>query len=140
MIPKVVLCTNVLFSALYSNRGASYKLLSQIGLGKFDIAISVALLFEYEDVLKRSDILSMPFNVVDDILDYICKVGNCSEIFYLWRPQLKDPKDDFVLELAVNSGCEMIVTYNKKDFSNVKNKFGLRIVDPHEFLKILGEE
>ena len=65
-------------------------------------------------------------------------VSNRKEIFFLWRPVLKDPKDDLVLELAVESESDYIVTFNKKDFRGIE-KFGLKAVTPQEFLHIIGE-
>lgn len=137
---EVVIDTNVLVSALKSKRGASFKLLTLIGQNKFDINLSVPLILEYEDVAKRL-IGGTALNEEDinDILDYICSVSNRREIYYLWRPFLKDPKDDMVLELAVTSNCDMIVTYNKKDFKGVEEYFGIRLLTPKELLLEIGE-
>lgn len=138
-IYKIVIDTNVMVAALKSERGASYKLLSIIDEEKFQISISVSLIFEYEDVLKRGDLnLSLEKEDIDDILDYICKIGDKREIFYLWRPYLKDPKDDLLLELAVESESDFIITYNKKDFESI-DKFGLQALTPKEFLEKIGE-
>ncbi|MEA1927181.1 MAG: DNA-binding protein, partial [Candidatus Auribacterota bacterium] len=68
----------------------------------------------------------------------ICEWSNKCQIFYLWRPFLKDPKDDFVLELAIESQSEFIVTYNVNDFKGVE-KFGIKVATPKEFLKMIGE-
>jgi len=136
---KIVLDTNVIVAALKSKRGASYKLLSIIDEGKFQISISVPLLFEYEDVLKRGNLnINLGSEEIDDILDYICKIAVKRKIFYLWRPYLKDVKDDLILELAVESESDYIITYNKKDFVNIA-KFGLQALTPKEFLEKIGE-
>ena len=74
---------------------------------------------------------------IDDVLDYICTEAKQWKIFYLWRPYLKDPKDDMVLELAVISNCDCIVTYNKHDFKNIRT-FGLMVVTPKELLREIG--
>lgn len=68
----------------------------------------------------------------------MCTVANKREIFYLWRPFLRDPKDDLVLELAVESGAAYIVTFNKKGFHGIE-RFGVKAVTPQEFLAIIGE-
>jgi predicted nucleic acid-binding protein len=68
----------------------------------------------------------------------ICKRAEHWEIFYLWRPLLKDPKDDFILELAMESSSDYIISYNKIDFEGVE-KSGIQVVTPKELLKILGE-
>jgi predicted nucleic acid-binding protein len=70
---------------------------------------------------------------INAILDYILSKSSIRKVFYLWRPYLKDPKDDLVLELAVESQSKYIITFNKKDFVGVE-KFGLKAVTPQEFL------
>ena len=135
--PKIVIDTNVIVSAFRSRRGASHKLLMHIGKNKFDINISVPLVLEYESVSKRLiGKTKLKKKDIEDVVDYICTVSKQWEIFYLWRPYLKDPKDDMVLELAVTSKSNFIVTYNKKDFQNIKT-FGLRAVTPKEFLRLI---
>ncbi|MDT5123411.1 MAG: hypothetical protein QOC96_2893 [Acidobacteriota bacterium] len=136
---QVVIDTNVLLAALRSQRGTSYRLLSLVGDSRWQFNLSVPLLLEYEDVLKRARTgLNLTDAEIDDILDYLCASANLREIFYLWRPALRDPKDDFVLELAVESECDFIITFNVKDFVGIE-KFGLTAVTPREFLRLLGE-
>ena len=65
-------------------------------------------------------------------------VANRRKVYYLWRPFLKDPKDDMVLELAASAGCDIIVTYNKDDFKGVE-QFGVRVMTAQEFLRAIGE-
>ncbi len=72
-------------------------------------------------------------NDINAVLDYLLKKSSIREIFYLWRPCLKDPKDDLVLEVAVESQSEYIITFNKKDFKGI-DKFGLKAVTPQEFM------
>jgi predicted nucleic acid-binding protein len=110
-----------------------------IDSGKFKINVSVPLIFEYEDVAKRdSHGLALSDTEIDDILDYICKVANKREIFFLWRPYLTDPKDDFILELAVEAQCDYIITYNKQDFKSIE-AFGIKTLTAKEFLQLIGE-
>ncbi len=136
---QVVLDTNVLLSALRSKRGASYRLLSLVGDERWQMNLSVPLFLEYEDVLKRPDAnLTLIAQEIDDILNYLCAEANRREIFYLWRPVLPDPKDDFILELAVESESDYVVTFNIKDFAGA-GQFGISVVTPREFLQKLGE-
>ena len=74
---------------------------------------------------------------IEAILDYLLSKSNIREIFYLWRPFLKDPKDDLVLEVAVESRSKYIITFNKKDFKGI-GKFGVEVLTPREFLIELG--
>lgn len=136
---QVVLDTNVIVSALRSQQGASYKLLMLVGQANFEINLSVPLVLEYEDATKRLlGQIPLVETDIDDILDYLSGVANQRKVFYLWRPFLRDPKDDMVLELAVSGQCETIITYNKKDFEGV-DQFGLQVMTPKEFLEALGE-
>jgi len=132
---NIVIDTNVLLSALYSNKGASYKLLSIIDSNKFVVNISTTLIYEYEEILKQKS--KLEFKYIDSILNYICKIGKKNKIFYLWRPKLKDVDDDFLLELAVKSDS-IIVTLNKKDFKPAR-QFNLKVMTPKEFLQYIGE-
>jgi putative PIN family toxin of toxin-antitoxin system len=133
-----VLDTNVLFSGLYSSEGASYKILNFLENNKIKIAVSVALLFEYEEILKRNKrILKLGNEEIEDILNFICQVAVHQKIFFLWRPYLKDQKDDHLLELAVASRAIYIITHNIRDFNSV-DKFGVLAITPSEFTKILG--
>ena len=135
MIEYIVLDTNVLVSALRSRRGASHRLLGLVGTGLFKTVLSVPLVFEYEDVLSR-EYLPVGYKAVEDVIDYLCKVSSIRRVFYLWRPVLKDPKDDHILELAVEARCTTIITYNKKDFVGAA-QFGIAIESPLEFMNRL---
>lgn len=135
---KIVIDTNVLFAALKSRRGASYKLVSLLPAERFSIVISVPLIIEYEEVLKRGKLSSyITEKDISDFIDFFCYVGERQDIFFLWRPFLPDPSDDLVLEVAVAGSCEAIITYNKRHFKNVY-KFGLKILDPREVLTEIG--
>ncbi len=135
---KVVIDTNVLVSALKSKQGASHKLLLALPDEKFIPNVSVPLFIEYESVAKRAKLIShLNVNDIDSILDYFLSKSSIRKIFYLWRPFLKDPKGDLVLEVAVESQCKYIITFNKKDFKDC-DKFGIKAVTPQEFMKIRG--
>jgi putative PIN family toxin of toxin-antitoxin system len=140
MVRRIALDTNVLVAGLRSRRGASFRLLSLIGGSTdFEIALSVPLVLEYEAVLKRqTKQLGLTHRDVDGVLNYLCSVASLHEVFYLWRPVLRDPKDDFVLELAVGAGCESIVTFNLRDFDAARS-FQVEVEEPHAFLKRIGE-
>ncbi|MDI6402529.1 putative toxin-antitoxin system toxin component, PIN family [Balneolaceae bacterium ANBcel3] len=134
---QIILDTNVVYSALRSRKGASFRLLSLLHSGKYEINLSVPLVLEYEDVLKRKQLtLSISNEQIDKLLDYLYRVCNCHDVYFLWRPILRDPGDDLILELAVRAGCKYILTCNKADFAGV-NKFGIQAVTAKEFLKVI---
>ena len=135
----IVIDTNVILSALQSNKGKSFELISKITEDLFDFAISVPLILEYEAVLKRKLNRTIFTDTdIEDFINYLCKVGIKTKLFYLWRPYLKDPFDDHVLEVAIQSNANTIVTYNKKDFKEAE-KLGKKILTPKEFLETLQE-
>lgn len=137
MKPKIIIDTNVVIAALKSNKGASNRLLQFFGTNKFIHSISVALILEYEAVIKRL-LPNLSEQEINHLLDYICATSEHKKIYYLWRPCLKDPKDDMVLELAVAAEADYIVTYNIKDFK-LATKFRIKVATPKEILILIGE-
>ncbi|MFN0112259.1 MAG: putative toxin-antitoxin system toxin component, PIN family [Blastocatellia bacterium] len=131
--------TNVVIAAQRSKRGASSKLMSLIGTGRFGLHISVPLILEYEEILLREWMqLGLTSRDVDDLLNAICALAEHHQIYFLWRPFLQDEKDEMVLELVLASSCDYLVTYNKRDFRGAE-KLGVRVVDAREFLQTIGE-
>lgn len=136
---QIVADTNVFVTALRSQFGASYKLFSLIDEDIYELNLSVPLALEYEAAAKRMiGEISLSEKEIDDILDFIISKSNRWQIYYLWRPQLKDPGDDMVLELAVTASCNYIITYNTNDFKGIE-RFGIQAITPKEFLKLAGE-
>ena len=136
----VTLDTNIIYQALKSASGASFFIFQQVRERKIQIALSVSLFEEYEDVLKREKSLKdfgLDIEDIDKFLRFIAYVGKPYTIYYLFRPNLKDEKDNMAVELAVTSQSDYIVTSNIKDFKNAELKFDhLKIVTPIEFAKI----
>ncbi len=135
--PLVVLDTNVLVTALRSRRGASFALVERLGTQLFDIAVSVPLVLEYEDAMLRHR-GSLAVGQVRDIIDYVCSIASHHQVFFLWRPLLRDPNDDMVAELAVAAGAHAIVTYNKRDFVGVE-RFGVKVWSPKYLLERINK-
>ncbi len=134
---RIVLDTNVFVTALRSREGAGFQLLSLVDQGRFCFVLSVPLVLEYEEVAKRqARSLGLSHSDIDDIIDYLCSIGDHRRIYFLWRPLLRDPHDDFVLELAVEAQVDAIVTYNVRDFGLART-FGLDVLTPQQFLRRL---
>lgn len=135
---RFVIDTSVVVAGLRSRRGAAFLVLEEIGSDRFEIALSVPLVLEYEDALGRhARAAGLSRADIDTLLNYFCRVGHRQAIFFLWRPFLPDPNDDHLLELAVAAGCEGIVTYNVRDFVGVE-QFGIRVLEPAAFLRRIG--
>ena len=134
----VVLDTNVIVAALRSKSGASYQLLKMIidNDKRFRMLLSVPVFFEYESVLKRSQQTAfhhLNYADIENILAIIAKRAKRINIPFLWRPQLKDPKDEMILELAINGQADYLVTFNLRDFSIAQPLFETSIISPRDF-------
>jgi predicted nucleic acid-binding protein len=135
---RVILDTNVLVAALRSDMGASYAIVSQLPSERFQMALTVPLYLQYQDVLTRPEHMTGA-STPDDILNflrYLCGIAHRQRVFFLWRPWLKEPTDDMVLEAAVASQSRYIITYNLRDFtgSGIEAYFGIVPLRPQEFL------
>jgi len=136
---KIVIDTNILVSAPRSRLGASHRLIRLIGSGKFELCVSVPLVLEYENTIKRLFLQNLyTEDEINDFIDYICSTARKIKIFYLWRPYLQDAKDDKVLELAVTAESDIIITFNTKDFKGI-GRFGIMVMKPQDFLRMIGE-
>ena len=138
MALRAIFDTNVLVAATRSRLGSSFKVLSLVGTGLFDLVLTVPLVLEYEDALLRHTAASgLSSGDVSALVDYLCTVGLHQPVFFLWRPLLPDPKDDMVLEAAVAASCDFLVTFNTRDFAPAK-QFKLKVVTPPQFLVRIG--
>ena len=106
-------------------------------LGQTEMLASVPLFIEYEAVALRQEHLTaagLSREEVGGLLDALAKVIRPVEIKYLWRPQLRDPDDEMVLEAAINGGADAIVTFNVRDFVAGAVRFGISAITPGEAL------
>lgn len=136
---RVVFDTNVLVAGLRSRLGASFALLERVGTGLFQHALTVPLVMEYEDVLLRPSMVPLSAAAAQDVIDFLCATGAAHAVHFLWRPLLPDPRDDMVLEAAVNGGCGWIVTFNTRDFAAAPS-LGVEPVRPGPFLQLLEDK
>ena len=132
--PSIVIDTNVIVSALRSQGGWSYELLLLVDQGQFEICLSTPVALEYEEVCRRLlPQLSMTADELDSILDFLCRCSRKTKVHFRWPSRLPDPSDDAILELAVNAGCQCIVTFNTRHFKPAR-EFGIEVVTPREFI------
>ena len=93
---------------------------------------------EYEAVLTRQEHLDasgLSAPEMNEILDALAKVAVPVPLRFLWRPRLKDPADEMVLETAVNGRAERLVTFNLRHLATPAREFGIRAMTPGEFWK-----
>ena len=135
---KIVIDTSVLVAATRSRQGASFALVSSLPNPQFDFALSVALYTEWQAVLTRPEHWPPGLLVEDALayLRYLASIAHLQDVYYLWRPFLRDPDDDMVLECAVASGSQYLVTHNVRDFLHC-DELGVSAITPVAFLALL---
>jgi putative PIN family toxin of toxin-antitoxin system len=132
---RLVLDTDVLVAALRSDRGASRQLLLQALDGKLAMLVSVPLILEYEAEFTRPeglDASGVAASEVNALLDALAKVITPVRLSFLWRPRLKHPADETVLETAVSGEAERLVTFNLRHLAPVARQFGIRVLHPSD--------
>ena len=134
---RIVLDTSVLVAAVRSRNGASFALVQSIPSREFEICLSMGLYMEWQDVLTRKENLLSGRSREEalDFLRYLASRAHLQEIHFLWRPFLRDPNDDLLLELAFASNCQFIVTHNIRDFHG-SEQLGISAITPGNFINL----
>ena len=133
----VALDTDVIVAALRSPSGASRQVLKLLRARRIRAVATVNMLIEYESVLTRPEQrIATGLTVVEvgQFLDGLAALVLPVQPHFLWRPQLRDPDDEMVLEAAVNGGADAIVTFNRVDFLPAASRFGIDVVPPGSVL------
>ena len=136
---KIVLDTNIIVSACLGSYSAN-RLLYRCFDGDFTPLVSNTLLAEYEDVVNRQAIFEnskLTLQERNDLLDDILSISQWVEIYYLWRPNLRDEGDNFLIELAIAGNAKYIVSRNTKDFNQAQLKFNnsFKVILPEDLLE-----
>lgn len=132
---RIVIDSNVVVAAVRSNRGWSYRLIFALGADpRWQSLVSAPLLLEYaEQIHDPHHTPHWSATERDDFLDYLCASSRWCDIHFLWRPMLPDEDDHLVLEAAVASAAQTIVTFNKRDLAAAED-FGIALMTPKQFL------
>ncbi len=131
---RIVVDTNILVAATRSRHGPSFALMQLVRTRRLLMSCSPVLFLEYEDVLQRAEQRAAPglsAKDVDAILNEPAALLEPVLTHYQWRPQLRDPADEMVLEAAANARVDVLVAYNLRDFVPAK-RFGIRVLTPEQ--------
>ena len=135
---RFVLDTNIIVAGLRSPTGASAVLIDRALCQTFTLLLSVALALEYESVCcapAQRIASGLDEAEVGRIISALCAVAEPVVARFLWRPQLRDPADEMVLEAAVNGNADALVTFNRRDFGDAPGRFGIALLSPQEALR-----
>lgn len=138
LMVRLLIDTDVIVAAMRSPTGASAELLRRISYGRATKLLSVALALEYEaKCMLAEHRLAAGLSEAEARLfvDSLIAMAEPARSFYRWRPQLRDPGDEMVLEAAVNGRASAIVTFNEKDLREARHSFGIEVLRPGEVLR-----
>jgi putative PIN family toxin of toxin-antitoxin system len=130
--------TDVIVAAMRSPGGASAAILREVRQGKVTLLVNVSLAMEYEAVCSESEhcvAAGLSERKVEIFLDAVLAMAEPVKTHFLWRPQLRDPGDEMVLETAVNGQADALVTFNVRDFGTVPARFGIEVMVPREAME-----
>ncbi len=138
---RYLLDTNVLVAALRSRNGASNAIVRRALLGDLPLVVHQKLVYEYRDVLSRPDILAqtgLAWADVEVVLAHLVASAHEVVVRYLWRPNLPDEGDNFIVEIAIAAWPCTIVTHNLKDFVRAELRFAhIALCTPGQLLQSL---
>ena len=135
---RVVLDTDVVVAAMRSPRGASAAIVRAARQGRATLLLSMPVALEYEAVCCRAEhrlATGLSDREVKVFLTAVVALAEPVTTHFLWRPQLRDPGDEMVLEAAVNGRADALVTFNVRDFGTAPAQFGVQILLPREAIR-----
>lgn len=129
-------------AAMRSPSGASAAILRAVRRERVELLLSVPLAMEYEAVCLRPEhqmAAGLSEQEVHIFVDAVLAMAQSVKIHFLWRPQLRDPADEMVLETAVNGRADLLVTFNERDYGTVPRRFGIDVLTPRLALERIGK-
>ena len=134
--------TDTIVAAMRSPTGASAAIIRKARRGKIALLLSVPLAMEYEAVCVRPEhqlAAGLSEQEVRIFVDALIAIAEPVKIHYLWRPQLRDPSDEMVLETAVNGRANLLITFNVRDYGTTPARFGIAVMTPREAVERISK-
>ncbi len=138
MLRRVVVDTSVIVAALRTRYGAANEVLRLVAKRQVCLLATPPLFLEYEDALKRPEQRlshGLTLEAINEFLADLAALIEPVEVHFQWRPQVRDPSDEMVLEAAINGRADALVTYNVKHFALAGDRFEVPIIRPAELLR-----
>lgn len=136
---KIVIDTNILVNVLIGDKNSSSRMIFRKCLYReYQPLMSNALFNEYCDILNRKNIVERcPLDNEEKtkLLNSFMSICQWVKVYYLWRPNLLDEADNYLIELAIAGNASKIITRNLKDFQISQLRFPqLEFKTPEQFL------
>ena len=134
----MVLDTDVVVAALRSPSGASAAILRRLDDGFGTLLLSVPLALEYEAICQLPEhrlATGLSSEQAEAFVNGIIAIAEPVQAHYRWRPLLRDPGDEMVLETAVNGQADALITFNRRDYGTAPSAFGIDVLLPREALQ-----
>jgi putative PIN family toxin of toxin-antitoxin system len=138
VLKRIVLDTSIVVAALRTRKGAGNAVLRLVAKRRLVPLVSPPLFLEYEDVLKRPEqqlAHGLALEEIDKFLAELAALAEPVELHFRWRPQVRDPNDEMVLETAINGRADALVTYNVRDFFLAGERFQIPVLRPADLLQ-----
>lgn len=135
---RIVLDASVIVAGLLTRFGAGNAVLRLIATRRLRLLATPPLFLEYEGVLQRAEqrlAHGLTPGQIDEVLGELAALIEPVELHFRWRPQLRDPNDEMVLEAAINGQADALVTYNLSDFASAAHRFKMQVMHPAHLLK-----
>lgn len=135
---RLVLDTDVIVAAMRSPGGGSAAVVRAIRHGRGTLLLTTAPLFEYEAQCQSAEhrlAAGLDSRDVEQFLDSLVLLAEAVEAHFRWRPRLRDPGDEMVLEAAANGRAQALVTFNRRDYGKAPERFGIEVLSPGETLR-----
>ena len=136
---RCVLDTDVVIAAMRSRTGASAAIiLAALDTPYLKLLASVPLVLEYEAkclMPKHRDVAGLDEQQTQRFLTSVIDLMEPITMDYRWRPQLRDPGDEMVLETAINGQADLLITFNLRDYGDAPKQFGIQALRPADALK-----
>jgi len=138
LLRRVVLDTSVVVAGLRSRAGAGNAVLRLAAERRLVLLATPPLFLEYEEVLRRPEhrlVHGLADTEIEEFLAELAALVEPVEVHFQWRPQVRDPSDEMVLEAAINGQADALVTYNVTHFASAGDRFGIAVIRPADLLK-----
>ena len=135
---RIVIDTNVFIGSLISPGGSNREMIRRCLRREYQPLMGNALAAEYESVMERQEIIAkcrLERDEIDRLLNAFLSVSEWVEIYYSWRPNLRDEGDNHIIELAVAGNAKIVATNNIRDFQKAELSFpNISILTPTQII------